>query len=73
MSKKQPVSSPRWGATTKLVVALTFVAILAGFLWLQVQIDQAADGSVQIILLSISVLAEGGLLLLWHTLTSEEL
>ncbi len=26
------VSSPRWGATTKLVVALTFVAIVAGLL-----------------------------------------
>ena len=49
------------------------LAILAGFLWLQVQVDQAANGSVQLILLSISVLAEGGLLLLWHTLTSEEL
>ena len=46
------------------------LAILAGFLWLQAQIDQAANGSVQIILLSMSVLAEGGLLLLWHTLTS---
>ena len=49
------------------------LAILAGFFWLQVQIDQATSGSVQIILLSVSVLAEGGLLLLWHALTSEEL
>jgi hypothetical protein len=48
------------------------LAILAGFFWLQVQIDQATSGSVQIILLSLSVFAEGGLLLLWHTLTSEE-
>jgi hypothetical protein len=47
------------------------LAILAGFFWLQVQIDQATNGSIQIILLSLSVLAEGGLLMLWHTVTSE--
>jgi hypothetical protein len=49
------------------------LAILAGFFWLQVQIDQASSGSIQIILLTLSVVVEGGLLLLWHTLTSEEL
>src|SRR5574341_1569835 len=30
MTEHPTPSSPRWGATTKLVVALTFVAILAG-------------------------------------------
>jgi predicted PurR-regulated permease PerM len=29
MTEQKPVSSPRWGSMTKLVVALTFVAILA--------------------------------------------
>ncbi|MBN1452068.1 MAG: AI-2E family transporter [Anaerolineales bacterium] len=29
MAEQKPVSSPRWGAITKLVVALTFIAILA--------------------------------------------
>lgn len=29
MNEQKPLSSPRWGAMTKLVVALTFVAILA--------------------------------------------
>ncbi|GAB4505431.1 MAG: AI-2E family transporter [Anaerolineales bacterium] len=32
MAQSAPTSSPRWGAMTKLVVALTFVAILAGVL-----------------------------------------
>jgi hypothetical protein len=45
-------------------------AILAGFFWLQVQIDQGTDGPAQMILLSLSAVVEGGLLLLWHTLTS---
>jgi len=29
MAEQKPVASPRWGAMTKLVVALTFIAILA--------------------------------------------
>jgi predicted PurR-regulated permease PerM len=29
MTEQKPVASPRWGAMTKLVVALTFIAILA--------------------------------------------
>ncbi len=29
MTEQKPVASPRWGAITKLVVALTFIAILA--------------------------------------------
>jgi len=29
MTEEKPVSSPRWGAMTKLVVALTFIAIVA--------------------------------------------
>lgn len=29
MNEQKPVASPRWGAMTKLVVALTFIAILA--------------------------------------------
>lgn len=32
MPQSTPTSSPRWGAMTKLVIALTFVAILAGVL-----------------------------------------
>ncbi|MFZ5819659.1 MAG: AI-2E family transporter [Chloroflexota bacterium] len=32
MAQSTPTSSPRWGAMTKLVIALTFVAILAGVL-----------------------------------------
>jgi predicted PurR-regulated permease PerM len=32
MNQTQPSSSPNWGATTKLVVALTFVAIMGGLL-----------------------------------------
>lgn len=32
MPPSTPTSSPRWGAMTKLVIALTFVAILAGVL-----------------------------------------
>ena len=56
----------------RLVFWPVSLAILAGFFWLQVLIEQATSGSFQIMLLSVSVLAEGGLLLLWHTLTSEE-
>jgi hypothetical protein len=48
------------------------LAILVCFFWLQVQIDQVTNGSVQMILLSLSVVTEGGLLLFGHTLTSEE-
>ena len=36
MNQTEPSSSPNWGATTKLVVALTFVAILA---WLLFRFD----------------------------------
>jgi len=32
MNQPEPSSSPNWGATTKLVVALTFVAIMGGLL-----------------------------------------
>lgn len=32
MPQSTPTSSPRWGAMTKLVIALTFIAILAGVL-----------------------------------------
>ena len=32
MNQTEPSSSPSWGATTKLVVALTFVAIVGGLL-----------------------------------------
>lgn len=48
------------------------LAAIAGFFWLQAQIDQATQDPIRTILLCISVLAEVGLLMLWHTLTSED-
>ncbi|HLF27694.1 MAG TPA: hypothetical protein VJG32_15275 [Anaerolineae bacterium] len=44
--------------------------ILAGFFWLQAQIDHTTQDLLRTLLLSLSVLVEGGVLIFWHSLTS---
>jgi hypothetical protein len=49
------------------------LAVIASFFWLQMQIEQAMQGGVRMLLLSLTVLLEGSLLVLWNALTSRRM
>ena len=46
------------------------LVILATFFWLQVQIERSTEGFAHAALLSLTVLAEGGMLVFWHVISS---
>ncbi len=54
----------------RLVFWPVAVAILAACFWLQTRIDLSTEGIARIVLLSLSVVVEGGLLLFWHSAMS---
>lgn len=50
----------------RLVNWLVPIAIIAGFFWLQVQVDRLTTGGIRLVLFSLSVLAEFGLIGMWN-------
>jgi len=63
----RPDRNRRWMRLAFWPIAL---AMIAAFFWLQAQIGQSTVGIARTALLSLTVAAEGGLLMLWHVLTS---
>jgi hypothetical protein len=67
------LNSPRYkhsGYLSQLILWLGAIAIMAGFFWIQVKIDQLPTDWAHTTLLLVSVIIEFGLLLLWNSLFS---
>ena len=67
------LKSPRYkhsGYLSQLILWLGAIAIMAGFFWIQVKIDQLPTDWAHTTLLLVSVIVEFGLLLLWNSLFS---
>lgn len=58
------------GLLSQLILWLGAVAIMAGFFWMQVKIDQLPTDWAHTTLLLVSVIVEFGLLLLWNSMFS---
>jgi hypothetical protein len=67
------LKSPKYkhsGLLSQLILWLGAVAIMAGFFWMQVKIDQLPKDWAHTTLLCVSVIVEFGLLLLWNSMFS---
>ena len=63
----RPAAPPRRnGRATRFIYWPISLAIIAGFFWIQVQIDQTTQGWVRTALLCLSVVAEFGLIGVWN-------
>jgi hypothetical protein len=58
--------TPSASLTTRALSWLIPLAILAGFFLIQVQIDQAVTGWLRTTLLSLSIVAEFGMVWIWN-------